>query len=208
GTRRAGTSGQPRGPKRMHLEARPRSDTMGGSSRLGREALVVGGGIGGLAAACALSNHFERVTILERDEAPDSPAVPRPGVPQGKQLHALLAGGHRALDELFPGVVDDLDEAGAPRLTQGLDLRIERPGFDPFVQRDLGFYSYGVTRPHLEFCVRRRVEAPPSVRFGGRPGAGPSAKARSEAAAASPGPLTTTDERAIGGVRCQRAGRS
>jgi 2-polyprenyl-6-methoxyphenol hydroxylase-like FAD-dependent oxidoreductase len=167
---------------------------MGGSSRLGREALVVGGGIGGLAAARVLSNHFERVTILERDEALDSPAVARPGVPQGKQLHALLAGGHRALDELLPGVVDDLDEAGAPRLTQGLDLRVERPGFDPFVQRDLGFYSYGVTRPQLEFCVRRRVEAVGNIRF--------------EAGCRVLGPVTTADEKAIGGVRCQRAGRS
>jgi NAD(P)-binding Rossmann-like domain len=38
-----------------------------GSRQLGRRAVVVGAGIGGLAAAGALAQHFERVDIMERD---------------------------------------------------------------------------------------------------------------------------------------------
>jgi 2-polyprenyl-6-methoxyphenol hydroxylase-like FAD-dependent oxidoreductase len=124
--------------------------------KLGREAIVIGSGIGGLLAARVLSDHFERVSILERDAVGDTREA-RAGVPQGKHLHALLVGGQRVLDDLFPGFEEDLDRVGAARLRAGLDLRVERPGFDPFPQRDLGLSSAGLTRPQLEFCVRRRV---------------------------------------------------
>jgi len=40
---------------------------------LGRHAIVVGAGIGGLAAAKALSSLFETVTVLERDALPSEP---------------------------------------------------------------------------------------------------------------------------------------
>ena len=98
-------------------------------------ALVVGAGIGGLAAAAALSRHFRQVLVLERDAlAPDT--LQRPGVPQGRHVHGLLAGGLQALSSLLPGLLDDLLAAGAMPLQLGLDLRLEVPGFDPFPQRD------------------------------------------------------------------------
>jgi 2-polyprenyl-6-methoxyphenol hydroxylase-like FAD-dependent oxidoreductase len=137
---------------------------MGHSGTLGREAVVVGSGVGGLTAARVLSDHFEHVTILERDSLAEGPNA-RPGVPQGKHLHALLAGGQRALDELLPGFTEDLERAGATHLQTGLDLLMERPEFDPFPQRDLGFFSSGLTRPQLEYCLRRRIEAISNVRF-------------------------------------------
>jgi 2-polyprenyl-6-methoxyphenol hydroxylase-like FAD-dependent oxidoreductase len=168
---------------------------MGTSRIVGREALVVGTGMGGLVAARVLADHFERVTLLERDGTGSVEADhARPGVPQGKHLHALLAGGHQALDALLPGFVDDLEGAGAARLTVGLDIRVERPGFDPFPQRDLGFHSYGVTRPQLELCVRRRVAALDNVRI--------------EHGCRVLAPVTASDGKAIGGVQCQREGRS
>lgn len=37
-------------------------------------ALVVGGSLAGLLTGRALANHFDRVTILERDFYPDQPA--------------------------------------------------------------------------------------------------------------------------------------
>jgi 2-polyprenyl-6-methoxyphenol hydroxylase-like FAD-dependent oxidoreductase len=163
------------------------------SGTLGREAVVVGSGMAGLVAARVLSDHFERVTVLERD-ALGEPGAARVGVPQGKHLHALLAGGQRALDELMPGFTEDLERVGAVRLTTGLDLRIERPGFDPFPRRDLGFSSSGLTRPQLEFCVRRRVEALPNVRL--------------ESGCRVLGLLATDDGVAIRGVQVQREGRS
>src|SRR5580704_8350099 len=68
----------------------------------GKRAIVVGAGIGGLSVSRVLADYFNEVLILERDELPDE-ATPRPGVPQGKQPHGLLAGGLKALERLFPG---------------------------------------------------------------------------------------------------------
>jgi 2-polyprenyl-6-methoxyphenol hydroxylase-like FAD-dependent oxidoreductase len=58
---------------------------------------------------------------------------------------------------LFPGFEQDLARAGAVALTVGRDIRIEQPGYDPFPQRDLGFHTYSLSRPQLEWCVRQRV---------------------------------------------------
>lgn len=41
----------------------------------------------------------------------------------------------------------------------GYDYRLERPGYDPFPQRDLGILVYSMTRPLLEFTVRKRLAA-------------------------------------------------
>ena len=60
------------------------------SALMGDHAAIVGAGMSGLAAAKALASHFARVTVLERDVLP-SDADPRPGVPQGRHVHALLA---------------------------------------------------------------------------------------------------------------------
>src|SRR5262249_13160901 len=113
---------------------------------------------GGLTAAAALADSFERVLVLDRDALP-AEAVDRPAVPQGRHVHALLAGGLRALGELFPGFADELAGAGAVRLRAGLDVRAERPGYDPFPQRDLGFDAFAMSRALLEWLVRGRVRA-------------------------------------------------
>jgi 2-polyprenyl-6-methoxyphenol hydroxylase-like FAD-dependent oxidoreductase len=124
---------------------------------VGEQAVVVGAGMGGLAAAAALADHFERVVVLERDTLPPD-ATHRAGTPQSRHIHALLAGGQRALGELFPGFEQDLASAGAVPLRVTLDVRIEMPGYDPFPQRDLGFVTCSMSRPLIEFVVRRRVE--------------------------------------------------
>lgn len=125
-------------------------------SSLGRTAVVIGAGIGGLAAAGALHPYFEKVLVLERDELPVGPQQ-RPSIPQGKHLHILLSGGQRALSQIFPGFELDLTAAGAVRINVARDQRSELPGFDPFPQRDLGFHSYSLSRPLLEACMRARV---------------------------------------------------
>src|SRR5262245_29182451 len=129
---------------------------------LAARAIVVGAGMGGLTAARVLADHFERVLMLERDALP-ADASNRTGVPQGKHVHALLAGGQRVLADLFPGFERDLDQAGAVRLRVGLDVRTERPGYDPFPPRDLGWDAHAMSRAQVEFLVRRRVQAIASV---------------------------------------------
>jgi 2-polyprenyl-6-methoxyphenol hydroxylase-like FAD-dependent oxidoreductase len=124
---------------------------------LGRQAVVVGAGIGGLTAARVLADHFERVLILERDVLPVDPED-RASIPQGKHVHALLKGGQNALEGLLPGFERDLAAGGAIPLRVGLDVRMERPGYDPFPQRDLGWNAYAMSRSLLELTVRRLVQ--------------------------------------------------
>jgi len=124
-----------------------------------RRAIVIGAGMGGLAAAGALASHFAHVTVLERDVLAGE-AAPRKGTPQCRQPHALLAGGLQALCEIFPGFDDDLARAGAAPVRQNLDIRLEQPGRDFMPRRDLGLpLSYFMTRPLLELTLRRRVQA-------------------------------------------------
>jgi 2-polyprenyl-6-methoxyphenol hydroxylase-like FAD-dependent oxidoreductase len=127
------------------------------SSLVGRQAVVVGAGMAGLPAARALADFFEHVVVLERDTLPLD-ASHRAGTPQAWHTHALLRGGQQALDELFPGFEQDVAAAGAVPLTVGLDVRLERPGYDPFPARDLGWVAYAMSRPLVELTVRRRTE--------------------------------------------------
>ncbi|MEJ0017916.1 MAG: hypothetical protein WDN25_15385 [Acetobacteraceae bacterium] len=118
---------------------------------------MIGAGIAGLAAAGLLANWFERVVVLERDSLPAEPA-PRWGTPQAWHGHGLLVGGQRALDELFPGLGMDLTAAGALPLRVNGDVREERPDHGPMPQRDFGMTGYAMSRPLLEFTLRRRLE--------------------------------------------------
>ena len=127
------------------------------STLIGKQAVVIGAGMAGLTAAGALADHFEQVVVLERDTLPSEPTY-RAGTPQARHVHALLLSGQRALSELFPGFEQDLAQVGAVALRVGLDVRVERPGYNPFPQRDLGWFSYAVSRPAIERAVRLRVE--------------------------------------------------
>jgi 2-polyprenyl-6-methoxyphenol hydroxylase-like FAD-dependent oxidoreductase len=80
---------------------------------LGEHAVVLGASTAGLLAARVLSEAYRHVTMVERDVLPEGSADRR-GVPQGRHAHALLSGGARILDELFPGFLPEL-EAGCPR---------------------------------------------------------------------------------------------
>ena len=126
------------------------------STLTGRQAVVVGAGMAGLPAARVLADFFEQVVVLERDTLP-ADASHRTGTPQGWHTHLLLGGGQRALSELFPRFGQDLAAAGAVPFRVGLDLRLERPGFDPFPVRDLGLVTFAMSRPLIEATVRRRV---------------------------------------------------
>ena len=125
-------------------------------------AVVIGAGMAGLTAAQAISRHFGKVTIIERDVLP-AEAAPRSGTPQCQHAHMLLAGGLQALQTLFPGFENDLAEAGAVKVRAGKDLRFERPGFDPFPVRDLGFDIFSMSRPLLEAVTRGRVLQTPNI---------------------------------------------
>jgi 2-polyprenyl-6-methoxyphenol hydroxylase-like FAD-dependent oxidoreductase len=123
---------------------------------IGGQAVVVGAGLAGLTAARAAADYFERVVVLERDVLP-SDAAHRKGTPQSRHVHALLASGLDALNELYPQFTEDLDRGGAIPLRAGLDVRVERPGYDPFPQRDLGWDSRAMSRPLVELTLRQSI---------------------------------------------------
>lgn len=129
-----------------------------------RLAIVIGAGIGGLTAAGALAGHFDQVVVLERDPPPAA-ASWRAGAPQARHVHGLLAGGLKACAELFPGIEQDLLRAGALPLNGSLDVRVERPGFDPYPARDLGVSTFAASRPLIESVLRARVERVSTVRL-------------------------------------------
>jgi 2-polyprenyl-6-methoxyphenol hydroxylase-like FAD-dependent oxidoreductase len=126
-------------------------------SYLGKRAIVVGAGLGGLLAARVLSDHFDEVMILDRDELPDD-AIPRPGVPQAKHPHFLLGGGLKALKNFFPGFGTELVLAGAEPIDPGVDVLFEVPGQEVSPKIELGWSTYSMTRPLLEGVLRRQVE--------------------------------------------------
>jgi 2-polyprenyl-6-methoxyphenol hydroxylase-like FAD-dependent oxidoreductase len=123
---------------------------------IGQRAVVIGAGIAGLAAARALSESFAQVVILERDTLTRD-AAPRAGVPQGKQPHALLVGGLRALVDQFPQFVEQLVKSGGVAFDYTM-ARLEVGGFDPMPQRDLGIPIYSASRPLIEYVIRQELE--------------------------------------------------
>jgi 2-polyprenyl-6-methoxyphenol hydroxylase-like FAD-dependent oxidoreductase len=126
---------------------------------LARRAVVIGGGIGGLSVAGALAGYFEEVDVLERDRLPAS-AESRPGTPQDRHPHLLLAGGSKALGEIFPGFKRNLAEAGAVSVKMAQEVRLERPDVGALPSRDLGMSALiCASRPLIESVLRRRVMA-------------------------------------------------
>jgi deazaflavin-dependent oxidoreductase (nitroreductase family) len=124
-------------------------------------AVVVGASVAGLAAARVLSDHFESVIVLERDELPDISAT-RPGVPQGAHSHVLVAGGLRDFERLMPGIQADLLAAGGTAIDVGSELYLSRYHRAwPPVPSGTEFVS--LSRPMLELILRERVAKLPPV---------------------------------------------
>jgi 2-polyprenyl-6-methoxyphenol hydroxylase-like FAD-dependent oxidoreductase len=127
----------------------------------GDHAVVLGASMGGLAAARVLADAYRRVTVVDRDLLP-APGVQRRGVPQGRHAHGLLARGREVLEELFPGLTDELVARGA---LYG-DLQLHGRWYNEGVrlrQAPSGLNSLSVSRPLLEGNVRQRLAASPNV---------------------------------------------
>jgi 2-polyprenyl-6-methoxyphenol hydroxylase-like FAD-dependent oxidoreductase len=138
---------------------------MGTTSRNGH-AIIIGASIAGLAAAAAVSGSYERITIIDRDELPATPA-PRRGVPQSRLTHGLTARGELALSKLFPGLLEDLAAVGVPIGDGQSDVSWYVDG--RLLKRAVsGLPVVCASRPLLEFALRSRVAVLPGVRIIGR----------------------------------------
>ena len=119
-------------------------------------AIVVGGSMAGMLAARVLADHFERVTLVERDHLPSSPE-PRLGLPAARHLQLLLTGGSDALEALFPGFWDEMVRDGAKMIDPGRDAVFFREGAwgTRSAQTDLRLHLQ--SRDLLDWQIRRRM---------------------------------------------------
>ncbi|GAC1575178.1 MAG: FAD-dependent monooxygenase [Candidatus Dormibacteria bacterium] len=125
------------------------------------KAVVIGGSIAGLLGAAALAECFEKVVVVERDALPDGPEQRR-GVPQGTQVHALLAAGQHAMNSLLPGIVDDFVVAGGRSVDSPHEIAVYgSQGWSGRAPSDARVVC--IRRPVLEHVVRRRVLGLPNV---------------------------------------------
>ena len=128
-----------------------------------KHVVVIGGGIGGMCVARVLSDHFERVTLIERDELPEG-AAHRKGVPQSRHPHALLDRGRRELSALFPGFEDSMRERGGLDLDAALELAVLNPeGWGK--RRHTGHLMLLGSRLLIESVVRDRIKGNPRIKL-------------------------------------------
>jgi 2-polyprenyl-6-methoxyphenol hydroxylase-like FAD-dependent oxidoreductase len=126
-------------------------------------AVVIGGGIGGMCAARVLSDYFESVTLIERDELPEG-AAHRKGVPQSRHPHGLLDRGHRELSALFPGLDDSIRARGGLDMDAGLELATLQP--DGWAtRRRTGHQMLFASRLLIESVIRDRIRSNPRIQI-------------------------------------------
>ena len=154
------------------------------------QAAVLGSSLAGLLTARVLSERFERVVVIERDELPPI-GEHRRGVPHGRHLHGLHPRGREILDELFPGFTETLTGSGAVGCDALADLRWQLSGHQ-LRQADIGLPGLFASRPFLEGHIRAMVQRLPGVQI---------LQQHSVS-----GLTTTVDQQAITGVEVRPAG--
>ncbi|NQZ59005.1 MAG: hypothetical protein HRT88_16255, partial [Lentisphaeraceae bacterium] len=127
------------------------------------KAIVIGGSIAGMMAARAASDFCEHVTIVDRDELLSNPSI-RQGAPHAVQPHTLLEGGRIIMEEFFPGLTQDLIDAGNIRLNATAGLKWFHHGVwkcDEAIDLELLFQS----RIHLEKTMRSHILKSDNISF-------------------------------------------
>jgi 2-polyprenyl-6-methoxyphenol hydroxylase-like FAD-dependent oxidoreductase len=115
----------------------------------------------GLLTARVLSNHFDQVTLLERDKVHDHPET-RKGQPHTRHVHGLLARGFEIMTHYFPGLPEDLVQGGALIGDMGADCRwFVNGGYR--IQAHSGLNGVLSSRPFLEWHIRRMLLTRPNV---------------------------------------------
>jgi 2-polyprenyl-6-methoxyphenol hydroxylase-like FAD-dependent oxidoreductase len=131
--------------------------------QIGDRAVVLGASMAGLLAARVLADAYGQVTVIDRDELPHTCAHRR-GVPHGRHIHALLAHGQQALEELFPGLTAELVSHGVPTGDMLANARLFFGGHR-LRQAHTGLVILCASRPFLEGHLRARVRALPNLMF-------------------------------------------
>lgn len=128
-----------------------------------KRAIIIGGGISGKLAARVLSDFFQEVIIVEKDQEPKGP-FPRKGARQGEHLHALLFAGQNGLEVLFPGITEKFHAGGAVKINSTRDLAWFHHGVWK-LRYDGGYSTTLQTRPHLEWHIQQYIQDIPNITF-------------------------------------------
>jgi 2-polyprenyl-6-methoxyphenol hydroxylase-like FAD-dependent oxidoreductase len=133
------------------------------SHNAGSRAVVLGGSIAGLFAARVLADAYDEVLIVDRDVLVGTKGIRR-FCPQSQQANGLQAKGVHVMEELFPGITQELVDNGAPIGDLAGTCRWYTQGYR-LKQETAGLPALGVLRPVLEWHIRERVQAIPNVVF-------------------------------------------
>jgi len=126
-------------------------------------AIVIGGSLAGMCAARVISDIVDRVTIIERDAYPPNLDF-RPGVPQARHVHNLLARGLREFDSFFPGFERRMRELGAVPVETAWDTATLWPhGWSR--RAHTGLWQLYASRALIETTVRELCRGIHNVTF-------------------------------------------
>lgn len=141
------------------------------TERLGKHAIVIGGSVAGLMTARVLGDYFDRVSVFERDQIEDRPAIHK-SIPQGNHVHTLLISGQQVMSSLFPGFIEELKRSGAVPARAGIDFVFYGTDGKSYTgtgsvkePRDLGFEGHTLSRGLLEHLLRQRVNSLANVKL-------------------------------------------
>ncbi|MFJ9785583.1 FAD-dependent oxidoreductase [Amycolatopsis sp. NPDC101161] len=129
----------------------------------GDRAVVLGASMAGLLAARVLSETYAEVVLVDRDKLTGETTYRR-GVPHGRHAHGLVARGQQILEGHFPGLKDELSEAGVKCGDFSSDVHWIFNG-RRMKPAPSGLDCVPAIRPLLEYHVRKRVQAIPNVVF-------------------------------------------
>jgi 2-polyprenyl-6-methoxyphenol hydroxylase-like FAD-dependent oxidoreductase len=152
-------------------------------------AVVLGGSIAGLFAARVLADAYDEVLVVDRDTLLGV-AGPRKGRPQGRHINAMHVRGRVVMEELYPGITDQLIADGTPFGDYSGSVRWYFKG-RPLKRADIGFIAIPATAPLMEKRIREHTAAHANISFA----------ERSDIL----GLVSTADRSQITGVRIQRA---
>lgn len=136
--------------------------TKSNSTKLGDRAIVIGGSIAGLLSARVLTDYFDRVIIIDRDELPKVPQARR-GVPQSVQPHVLFTKGYRILGEFFPGIAEKLQNNGALTVDWAREFRHFVEGWGLVAKQPSDIVSVTCSRYLLEWTIRQELLKLPRI---------------------------------------------
>lgn len=157
----------------------------------GTRAVVMGGSIAGLFAARVLADAYDEVLVVDRDELVGTGPHARRSCPQTRHINGLLARGQQVMEELYPGITEEIFADGVPTGDLAGDVRWYFQG-RRIKPQHAGLVCVAASRPMLEHHIRERTAALPRVAF--------------VAGQDILGLATTADRRRVTGVRVQPVG--